>query len=180
MVVIGAVREGGLCLLGAFLVEWALSQTGQIFIPNSAALLSCRSPSVNGLFPLVQYRSWLSGSGQMLSNEDEAILASIIRLYFCPSSINLDINRLSLSIGWSSRMNLHRKYILSVFIYGKCSLQEVKHLLLKRITVQPWGAAATVGPWRSGIRLIGTVKAGGRAYKYLGERNLGSKYLRVL
>ncbi len=32
---------------------------------------------------LIYSRAWLSGSGQMLSNEDEAILDSIIRLYFC-------------------------------------------------------------------------------------------------
>jgi hypothetical protein len=44
------------------------------------------SPCVNGLFPLVQYRSWVSAFGQILSNEDEAILDCIIRLYFCPAA----------------------------------------------------------------------------------------------
>jgi hypothetical protein len=39
------------------------------------------------------------GSGQMLSNEDEAISDSNIRLHFCPSSTNLHTNMVSVSIG---------------------------------------------------------------------------------
>ena len=104
----GGWGGGGGALTSRWQLKWMNSSSDR---PNIYT-----SPCVNGLFPLVQYRSWVSAFGQILSNEDEAILDSIIRLYLCPSSINLDINRLSLPIGWSSRTNLHGKYILSVFM----------------------------------------------------------------
>ncbi len=100
---------GGLgTLTSRWQLKWMDSSSNR---PNIDTILC-----VNGLFPLVQYRSWVSGSGQMLSNEDETILDCIIRLYFCPSSINLNTNMVSVSIGWSSRTNLHGKHILSVFM----------------------------------------------------------------
>jgi hypothetical protein len=116
MVIIGAVGEGALSSRCPLRRVSSFSDRPNIYTMSRCQMLSCRSPCVNGLFPLVQYRSWLSGLGQMLSNEDEAILDSIISLYLCPSSINLYINKLSLSIGWSSRTNLHGKYISSVFM----------------------------------------------------------------
>ncbi len=65
---------GGGGLTSVWLHKWVSSSSDR---PNIYT-----SPRVNSLFPLVQYRSWLSGSGQMLSNEDEAILDNIISLYF--------------------------------------------------------------------------------------------------
>ncbi len=107
-VYMGSSGGGGGALTSRWLLKWVSS--------SSDLLNMYTSPCVNGLFLLAQCRSWLLGSGQMLSNEDEAILDSIIRLYFCPSNINLDLNRMSLPIGWSSRTNLHGQYKLSVFM----------------------------------------------------------------
>jgi hypothetical protein len=95
-------------LTSRWLLKWVTSSSDR---PNIYT-----NPCVNGLLSLVQHRSWLSGSGQMLSNENEAILNGIIRLAeylyhvelpssaargaaVMPSSTNLHTNMLSVSIG---------------------------------------------------------------------------------
>jgi len=91
---------GGRALTSRWLLKWMNSSSDR---PNIYT-----STCVNGLFPLVQYRSWVSAFGQILSNEDEAILDCIIRLYFWPAAYiyihwysKLSITPLRVSTRWN-------------------------------------------------------------------------------
>ena len=125
-----SLERRGLCLPGPLWGEWALPETGQIFILCQdascqilplEALLSVCSPCANGLFPLVQCRSWRSGLGQ---------------LYFWPSSTNLNKNMTKVSIGCGAAARICMTICIACVHVGQMLFAGNKYLLLKRITVQ--------------------------------------------